>query len=122
MKYFLKEYSSWADAAQGWTCFCCCSSALLTNVYLVVHQDPRPFQQGCSSATQILTCSGLFGYFVPGAGLYIFLNIILFLLAHSSNLPKFLCSMAHPSDAFTSPPSLVSLANLLRVLLIPSSN
>ncbi|KAK4810941.1 hypothetical protein QYF61_013349 [Mycteria americana] len=49
------------------------------------------------------------------------LNFILFLLSHSSSLSRSLCKIALPSEVSTSPPILVSSANLVRVLSIPSS-
>lgn len=49
------------------------------------------------------------------------LNFIRFYLAHSSSLPRSSCRMAHPYSVLVPPPGLVSLANFIRVDLIPSS-
>jgi len=49
------------------------------------------------------------------------LHFIRFLLAHSSSLSRSFCRVALSPTVSTSPRSLVSLANFIRVSLIPSS-
>lgn len=48
------------------------------------------------------------------------LNFILLLMAQYHNLPRALCKASHPSKVLTTPPSLISSGNSLRVHLIPA--
>lgn len=94
-----------------------CSSTLLSCAQLVVYQDP---QVPCSKAAPLKFDSQAICLFCVRWRTSHFC-VLIFLLAHSSSLSRFLSKTDFPSVPSTSPPSLVPLPLMVTVLSVPSS-
>jgi len=84
------------DAAQDLICLCCSSSALLTHVQLVVHQDTQvPFSKAAPQPHDLSLYWALWLFLPRCKTLHLsLLNFILFLPDHSSRLSGSVCKTA----------------------------